>query len=84
MIYLVLQVKNRIYRIVGFLEHCLCKCLDINYLPTPYRYRENRHVSMGAEKWLDIELWDSVHECFKVLKSRGYRIATTHLGTDTV
>ncbi|KAF3648682.1 putative anthocyanidin 5,3-O-glucosyltransferase-like [Capsicum annuum] len=48
------------------------------------RYRENRHVSMGAEKWLDIELWDSVHECFKVLKSRGYRIATTHLGTDTV
>ncbi|XP_004232187.1 uncharacterized protein [Solanum lycopersicum] len=48
------------------------------------RYRENRHVSMGAEKWLDIELWDSVHECFTVLKSRGYRIATTHLGMDTV
>ncbi|MCE3052358.1 hypothetical protein HAX54_052389 [Datura stramonium] len=24
---------------------------------------------MGAEKWLDIELWDSVHDCFKVLKS---------------
>ncbi|KAF7820501.1 tRNA (guanosine(18)-2'-O)-methyltransferase-like [Senna tora] len=48
------------------------------------RYRENRHVSMGAEKWLDIELWDSAKECFKVLKSRGYRIATTHLGMDTV
>ncbi|XP_054778970.1 uncharacterized protein LOC129286898 [Prosopis cineraria] len=48
------------------------------------RYRENRHVSMGAEKWLDIELWDSTKECFKVLKSRGYRIATTHLGMDTV
>ncbi|CAN4082648.1 unnamed protein product [Withania somnifera] len=48
------------------------------------RYRENRHVSMGAEKWLDIELWDFVHECFKVLKSRGYRITTTHLGMDTV
>ncbi|KAJ8546203.1 hypothetical protein K7X08_018786 [Anisodus acutangulus] len=47
------------------------------------RYRENRQVSMGAEKWLDIELWDSIHECFKVLKSRGYRIATTHLGMDT-
>lgn len=39
---------------------------------------------MGAEKWLDIELWDSTKECFEVLKSRGYRIATTHLGTDTV
>ncbi|KAF8106201.1 hypothetical protein N665_0145s0018 [Sinapis alba] len=48
------------------------------------RYRNNRHVSMGAEKWLDIELWDTPKECFKVLKSRGYRIATTHLGMDTV
>lgn len=48
------------------------------------RYRENRHVSMGAEKWLDIELWDSTKDCFQVLKSRGYRIATTHLGANTV
>ncbi|ESQ41513.1 hypothetical protein EUTSA_v10013964mg [Eutrema salsugineum] len=48
------------------------------------RYRNNRHVSMGAEKWLDIELWDTPKECFQVLKSRGYRIATTHLGMDTV
>ncbi|KAL0015673.1 hypothetical protein SO802_002742 [Lithocarpus litseifolius] len=48
------------------------------------RYRDNRHVSMGAEKWLDIELWSSIHECFKVLKSRGYRIATTHVGMDAV
>ncbi|XP_043707834.1 uncharacterized protein LOC122657121 isoform X2 [Telopea speciosissima] len=48
------------------------------------RYRDNRHVSMGAEKWLDIELWDTIQECFKVLKSRGYRIATTHMGTDAV
>lgn len=48
------------------------------------RYRENRHVSMGAEKWLDIELWDSTKECFEVLKSRGYRIATTHVGMDAV
>ncbi|CAK9162964.1 unnamed protein product [Ilex paraguariensis] len=48
------------------------------------RYRDNRHVSMGAEKWLDIELWNSTQECFKVLKSRGYRIATTHVGMDAV
>lgn len=48
------------------------------------RYRNNRHVSMGAEKWLDIELWDTPKDCFQVLKSRGYRIATTHLGMDTV
>lgn len=48
------------------------------------RYRENRHVSMGAEKWLDIELWDSTQDCFEVLKSRGYRIATTYIGEDAV
>lgn len=48
------------------------------------RYRDNRHVSMGAEKWLDIELWNSTQECFEVLKSRGYRIATTHVGMDAV
>ncbi|KAK7295423.1 hypothetical protein RJT34_18331 [Clitoria ternatea] len=51
---------------------------------TNKRYKDNRHVSMGAEKWLDIELWDSVKECFKMLKSRGYRIATTHVGMNTV
>lgn len=39
---------------------------------------------MGAEKWLDIELWDSAKDCFQVLKSRGYRIATTHVGIDAV
>ncbi|CAL5367709.1 unnamed protein product [Camellia sinensis] len=48
------------------------------------RYRDNRHVSKGAEKWLDIELWNSTQDCFKVLKSRGYRIATTHVGIDAV
>ncbi|WKA04683.1 hypothetical protein VitviT2T_022695 [Vitis vinifera] len=48
------------------------------------RYKDNRHVSMGAEKWLDIELWNSTQECFEVLKSRGYRIATTHVGMDAV
>lgn len=47
------------------------------------RYRDNRHVSMGAEKWLDIELWNSPLECFEALRRRGYRIATTHLGIDT-
>ncbi|XP_050913931.1 uncharacterized protein LOC127128606 [Lathyrus oleraceus] len=48
------------------------------------RYKDNRHVSMGAEKWLDIELWGSTKECFETLKSRGYRIATTHVGIDAV
>ncbi|XP_021682306.2 uncharacterized protein LOC110666200 [Hevea brasiliensis] len=48
------------------------------------KYRDNRHVSMGAEKWLDIELWDSTQECFEVIKSRGYRSATPHVGMEAV
>ncbi|CAM8979663.1 unnamed protein product [Rhodiola kirilowii] len=48
------------------------------------RFRENRNVSMGAQKWLDIELWDSTKECFDALKSRGYCIAATHVGTKAV
>ncbi|KAJ0982045.1 hypothetical protein J5N97_010300 [Dioscorea zingiberensis] len=48
------------------------------------RYKDNRHVSMGAEKWLDIELWKSPMECFQELRSRGYRIVTTHLGNNPV
>ncbi|CAH8327336.1 unnamed protein product [Eruca vesicaria subsp. sativa] len=35
---------------------------------------------MGAEKWLDIELWETPKECFKVLKTRVYRIATNSFG----
>ncbi|KAF2283609.1 hypothetical protein GH714_012192 [Hevea brasiliensis] len=48
------------------------------------KYRDNRYVSMGAEKWLDIELWDSTQECFEVIKSRGYRSATPHVGMEAV
>uniref|UniRef100_A0A7N0T933 tRNA/rRNA methyltransferase SpoU type domain-containing protein n=1 Tax=Kalanchoe fedtschenkoi TaxID=63787 RepID=A0A7N0T933_KALFE len=48
------------------------------------RFRENRNVSVGAEKWLDIELWDSTKECFDALKSRGYCIAATHVETKAV
>ncbi|CAM8994429.1 unnamed protein product [Rhodiola kirilowii] len=48
------------------------------------RFRENRHVSVGAEKWLDNELWESTKECFDALKSRGYCIAATHVGTKAV
>lgn len=48
------------------------------------RYRQSRNVSMGSEKWLDIEQWDNTQECFEVLRSRGYRIAVTHVGSDTV
>ncbi|BBN15946.1 tRNA (guanosine-2'-O-)-methyltransferase [Marchantia polymorpha subsp. ruderalis] len=48
------------------------------------RYRENPRTSMGAEKWLDVEKWDSTAPCLEALKARGYRIAVTHIADDTV
>jgi len=70
----------------GLIELCefIYRVLCVKCVLYMCRYNGNRHVSMGAEKWLDIEFWDTPKECFKVLKSRGYRIATTHLGMDTV
>ncbi|XP_002983757.2 uncharacterized protein LOC9643997 [Selaginella moellendorffii] len=48
------------------------------------RYKEARNISMGAEKWLDVEVWENTNECVQVLRSRGYRIAVTDMGADTV
>ncbi|GMY16424.1 trna (guanosine(18)-2'-o)-methyltransferase [Fagus crenata] len=81
-------VRNRTYSLCLVVEG-LC---DLGNVSATFRsadalgfqYRDNRHVSMGAEKWLDIELWNSIHDCFQVLKSRGYRIATMHVGMDAV
>lgn len=73
-----------VHVIVEYFDPKLLYLFCQQHLHSCSRYRDNRHVSMGAEKWLDIELWSSIHECFKVLKSRGYRIATTHVGMDAV
>ncbi|KAL2611907.1 hypothetical protein R1flu_023599 [Riccia fluitans] len=48
------------------------------------RYRENPRTSMGSEKWLDVEKWESTAPCLEALKARGYRIAVTHIAADTV
>ena len=31
-----------------------------------YKYGGSKHVSMGAEKWLDTEIWNSPAECFSL------------------
>ncbi|KAG0581485.1 hypothetical protein KC19_4G256000 [Ceratodon purpureus] len=51
---------------------------------TKKKYKKNRKVSMGTEKWLDAEMWDDTSECIATLRKRGYRIAVTHIAPDTV
>ena len=48
------------------------------------RYKKNRKVSRGTEKWLDAEMWENANDCIATLRKRGYRIAVTHIAPDTV
>ncbi|MBT8399124.1 MAG: RNA methyltransferase, partial [Rhodothermia bacterium] len=36
-----------------------------------------RRSSQGAEKWMDIRVWGSSHDCIPSLKDAGYKIVTT-------
>jgi tRNA (guanosine-2'-O-)-methyltransferase len=37
-------------------------------------------IAMGAQKWVDINAFDSISNCVDTLKSKGYQIiATTHM-----
>jgi hypothetical protein len=47
-------------------------------------YKKNRKVSAGAEKWLDVEMWENTGACIATLKARGYRILVPHIALNTV
>ncbi|KAJ7541596.1 hypothetical protein O6H91_10G066600 [Diphasiastrum complanatum] len=51
---------------------------------TKKRYKKKRKVSVGAEKWLDVEIWDTTKKCVDALRARGYRIVSTNISADTV
>ncbi|KAK1410820.1 hypothetical protein QVD17_37361 [Tagetes erecta] len=83
--------KERFKNVVNNQTHSVClvvedlsvagnvstdRCFRVLVCSCGFTYREHCHVSMGAEKWLDIELWDFTDKCFEVLKSRGIRIAS--------
>jgi len=43
-----------------------------------------REIAMGAQKWIDVNRYDSSADCIKVLKEKGYQIvATTPKGEST-
>lgn len=48
------------------------------------RYKKNRKISLGSEKWLDAELFKVTEDCFEELRSRGYRIAVASVTADSV
>ena len=42
-----------------------------------YRARKKRN-SAGAEKWMDVRMWDTAASCINNAKASGYRVVATH------
>ncbi|NBB85570.1 MAG: TrmH family RNA methyltransferase [Bacteroidetes bacterium] len=43
------------------------------------QFKTSRRTSQGAEKWLDVQVWDTPATCARRLRERGYRVVVTHL-----
>lgn len=42
----------------------------------------DKEIAMGAEKWVDVNLYDNTNDCIENLKSQGYKIIATTPHTD--
>ena len=55
----------------------------INAESQRYRARKQRN-SAGAEKWMDVRMWDAAASCISNAKASGYRVIATHFDSDAV
>lgn len=39
--------------------------------------RIDREIAMGAQKWVDVNRYNSIKDCIKILRHQGYRIVAT-------
>ena len=42
-------------------------------------YKHSARTTQGAQKWLDVTVWDSADACINSLKESGFRIVVTHV-----
>lgn len=49
----------------------------VHVIDTSAKFREANRVTQGAEKWLDISVWEAMPACIQHLKSLGYRVLAT-------
>jgi tRNA (guanosine-2'-O-)-methyltransferase len=52
---------------------------QIHHIVETKEFKDIRGISMGAEKWLVQEQWDSGLDCVSALKKNGYQIYVTQL-----
>lgn len=51
---------------------------QLHNIENKFLMKANR-ITRGADKWLDINNWKNTKECIQNLKSKGYKIVSTHL-----
>jgi len=51
----------------------------VEVIDTCANFKEAKRVTQGAEKWLDIRMWEATAPCVEHLRSLGYRIIAAHL-----
>lgn len=65
-----------------------CDAAGILYVDIISRSKEsfpiNEAISTRAEKWINLSNYSSPSECFGALKKKGFKIAATHLGEDSL
>lgn len=55
---------------------------EVNIVEEQNSKRIDREISMGAQKWVDLNRYQSVRDCISDLKHKGYQIVATTPHTD--
>jgi len=50
---------------------------QLNVIEEKFGKSIDKEIAMGAQKWVDINKYESVTDCLKTLKEKGYRIIAT-------
>ena len=50
---------------------------ELNVIEQRYGKKIDKEIAMGAQKWVDINQFDSVGNCISTLKNQGYQIIAT-------
>jgi len=44
----------------------------------------SQRITKGADKWIDINIWQDRQSCYQALKTSGYQLIATHLSADSI
>jgi tRNA (guanosine-2'-O-)-methyltransferase len=50
---------------------------ELNVIEEKYGKTIDKEIALGAQKWVDVNRYNSTGECIKKLRNRGYRIVAT-------